>query len=62
MTGKYDLAVQEFGRALQLDFSNEDGLRGEADAFVKLGNPAAAEASYKKAIFSGRITGAYIVG
>ena len=44
------LAVQEFGRAVQLDFSNEDGLRGEADAFVKLGNPSAAEAAYKKAI------------
>ena len=50
LTGKYDLAVQEFGRAVQLDFGNEDGLRGEADAFVKLGNPAAAEAAYKKAI------------
>ena len=50
LTGKYDLAVQEFGRAVQLDFSNEDGLRGEADAFVKLGNPSAAEAAYKKAI------------
>jgi len=42
--------VQEFGRAVQLDSSNEDGLRGEADAYVKLGNPAAAEAAYKKAI------------
>jgi len=50
LTGKYDLAVQEFGRAVQLDSSNEDGLRGEADAFAKLGNPAAAEAAYKKAI------------
>jgi len=50
LTGKYDLAVQEFGRAVQLDSSNEDGLRGEADAYVKLGNPVAAEAAYKKAV------------
>ena len=50
LTGKYDLAVQEFGRAVQLDSRNEDGLRGEADAYVKLGNPVAAEAAYKKAI------------
>lgn len=50
LTGKYELAVQEFGRAVQLDSSNEDGLRGEADAYVKLGNPVAAEAAYKKAI------------
>jgi eukaryotic-like serine/threonine-protein kinase len=50
LTGKYDLAVQEFGRAVQLDPSNEDALRGQADAYVKLGNPVAAEAAYKKAI------------
>ena len=50
LTGKYDLAVQEFGHAVQLDSSNEDGLRGEADAYVKLSNPVAAEAAYKKAI------------
>lgn len=49
-TGKYDLAVQEFERAVQMDASNEDGLRGAADAYVKLGNPAAAEAAYQKAI------------
>lgn len=50
LTGQYDLAVPEFERAVQLDSSNEDGLRGEADAYVKLGNPVAAEAAYKKAI------------
>jgi len=49
-TGTYDLAVQEFQRAVQIDAGNEDGLRGEADAYVKLGNPAAAEAAYQKAI------------
>lgn len=50
LTGEYDLAVREFGQAIQLDPTNEDGLRGEADAYVKLGNPVAAEAAYKQAI------------
>jgi tetratricopeptide (TPR) repeat protein len=50
LTGKYDLAAQEFKRAVQIDPSNEDGLRGEADAFVKLGNPAAAEQAYERAV------------
>jgi serine/threonine protein kinase/tetratricopeptide (TPR) repeat protein len=49
-TGKYDLAVQEFQRAAQIDASNEDGLRGAAEAYVRLGNPAEAEAAYQKAI------------
>jgi serine/threonine protein kinase/tetratricopeptide (TPR) repeat protein len=49
-TGQYDLAVQEFQRASQIDARNEDGLRGAADAYVKLGNPAAAEAAYQKAV------------
>jgi len=50
LTGKYDLAVQEFQRAVQIDPKNEDGLRGEADAYVKLGNPASAEVAYRKAV------------
>lgn len=50
LTGKYDLAVQEFQRAVQADPGNEEGLSGSADAYVKLGNPAAAEAAYEKAI------------
>jgi tetratricopeptide (TPR) repeat protein len=50
LTGKYGSAVPEFERAVQIDPSNEDGLRGEADAYVKLGNAAAAEAAYQKAI------------
>ena len=50
LTGKYDLAVQEFQRSVQIDPNNEDGLRGEADAYVKLGNPASAEAAFRKAI------------
>jgi serine/threonine-protein kinase len=49
-TGNYDLAVQEFQRAVQMDASNEDALRGEARAYVKLGNPTAAEAAYQKAV------------
>jgi tetratricopeptide (TPR) repeat protein len=49
-TGKYDLAVREFQRAAQTDPSNEDALGGMADAYVKLGNPVAAEATYEKAI------------
>jgi serine/threonine-protein kinase len=49
-TGKYDLAVQEFQQVMQMDPDNEDGLRGEADALVKLGNPAAAESAYLKAV------------
>ena len=49
-TGKYDLAVQEFRRAVQIDATNEDGLRGMAEAYVKLGNPTQAEAAYQKAI------------
>jgi serine/threonine-protein kinase len=50
LTGKYDLAVQEFQRAVQIDANNEDGLRGEADTYVKLGNPTAAEAAYQKTV------------
>ena len=49
-TGKYQLAVPEFERAVQIDQSNEDGLRGLADAYGKLGNAADAEAAYRKAI------------
>ena len=49
-TGKYDLAVQEFQKAIQIDPTNEDGLRGEAYTYSKLGKPAEAEAAYQKAI------------
>lgn len=49
-TGKPELAVREFERAVQIDQSNEDGLRGLADAYGKLGNAAAAEATYQNAI------------
>jgi tetratricopeptide (TPR) repeat protein len=50
VSGEYDLAVQEFQRAVQIDPGSEDGLRGEADAYTKLGNSASAEAAYHKAI------------
>lgn len=49
-TGKSNLAVPEFQRAVQIDASNEDGLRGLADAYMKLGDAPGAEATYKKAI------------
>ena len=49
-TGKYDQAVQEFQRAAQIDASDEDSLRGLADAYAKLGNSPAAEETYRKAI------------
>jgi len=49
-TGKQELAVPEFEHAVQIDQSNEDALRGLADAYGKLGNAAAAEAAYQNAI------------
>jgi serine/threonine protein kinase/Tfp pilus assembly protein PilF len=49
-TGRYDLAVQQFQQAIQMDPSNEDGLRGKADAYVKLGKPDLAETAFKSAI------------
>jgi tetratricopeptide (TPR) repeat protein/predicted Ser/Thr protein kinase len=50
LTGKDDLAAQEFQEAVRIDPRNEDAMRGEADAYLKLGNAAAAEAAYQKAI------------
>jgi eukaryotic-like serine/threonine-protein kinase len=49
-TGKYDHAVLEFQKAVEIDPNSQDGLRGEANAYVKLGNPRAAEGAYQKAI------------
>lgn len=48
--GQYDLALQEFQRALQLDPRNADALIGLAHAYESLGRIADAEAAYKKAI------------
>jgi tetratricopeptide (TPR) repeat protein len=49
-TGKYDKAVEEFQRAVKSEPGSEDALRGFADAYMNLGNFAAAEATYKQAI------------
>ena len=49
-TGKYEEAVKQYQRALEID-PNSDYVLGQlADAYQKLGNPAAAESAYKKAI------------
>jgi len=49
-TGNYGLAVEQFQTAVEIEPSDEDGLRGEADALVKLGNPSEAEKAYRRAI------------
>ncbi len=49
-TGKNDLALSEFQRALELDPRNADALAGEAHSFEHAGRMADAEAAYKKAI------------
>jgi len=49
-TGKNDLALAEFQRALQLDSRNADALTGEARSYEHAGRPADAETAYKKAI------------
>ena len=48
--GKYDLALQEFQRALQLDPRNADAEIGLAGSFNSAGRTADAEAAYRKAI------------
>ena len=49
-TGKNDLALEEFQRALQLDPRNADALNGLAHSYESAGRNADAEAAYKKAI------------
>ncbi len=49
-TGRYEDAVQEFQRALDLDHSSDETLRALASADQKLGKPADAEAAYRKAV------------
>jgi tetratricopeptide (TPR) repeat protein len=49
-TGKYQQAVEQFQMLLQNGSHNEDVLRGLADAYTNLGNVAAAEQTYRKAI------------
>jgi len=48
--GKYEDAVQQYQRALDLEPDSDYALSQLADAYQKLNNPAAAEAAYKKAI------------
>jgi tetratricopeptide (TPR) repeat protein len=49
-TGKYDLALQEYQRALQLDPRNADAIIGLARSYDSAGRTADAEAAFKKAI------------
>jgi serine/threonine-protein kinase len=49
-TGKNDLSLEEFQRALQLDPRNADALKGLAHSYENAGRLPDAEASYKKAI------------
>src|ERR1019366_1141855 len=49
-TGKYEQAVKQYERALEIDPNSDYTLGQLADAYQKLGNPGAAEAAYKKAI------------
>jgi serine/threonine-protein kinase len=49
VSGKYDLALQEFNRALELNPSDPDALAGTGRAYENAGRIADAEAAYKKA-------------
>jgi serine/threonine protein kinase/tetratricopeptide (TPR) repeat protein len=49
-TGRYEDAVQQFQRSLELDHNSDETLRSLADADQKLGKPAAAEEAYRKAV------------
>ena len=48
--GEYQRAVEEFKRAVALDSSRDNALRGLADAYEKLGDGTAAESTYQRAI------------
>lgn len=48
--GEYRKAVDEFERAVVLDGSKDNALRGLADAYEKLGDVHSAEAAYQQAI------------
>ena len=49
-SGRYDQAVEEFQRAVRAEPGSEDALFGLAEAYTHLGDVAAAEATYKKAV------------
>jgi len=48
-TGKHELALQEFHRALDLDHRNADALLGLADSYASVGRVQEAEETYKRA-------------
>jgi eukaryotic-like serine/threonine-protein kinase len=48
--GQYEKAVEEFKRAAESSGQSDEALRGLAEAYTNLGNFAAAESAYKKAI------------
>ena len=49
-TGRYDDAIRELQRALDLDHSSDEALRMLAAAYQKVGNLAAAEEAFRKAV------------
>jgi len=49
-TGKYEEAVDQFQRAVQLDSSNDDAYMGLGGAYERLGKPQDAESTYKKIV------------
>ena len=49
-TGRYEDAVQEFQRSLELDHNSDATLRSLAAAYQKIGKAAAAEDAYRKAL------------
>jgi eukaryotic-like serine/threonine-protein kinase len=49
-TGKYEEAVEQYKRALEVNRSSDEALEGLAGAYDKLGQPAKAEAAFKEAI------------
>ena len=49
-TGHYEVAVQEFDRALVSEPTNEDAYAGLARAYESLGRPGEAEKAYQRAI------------
>jgi tetratricopeptide (TPR) repeat protein/tRNA A-37 threonylcarbamoyl transferase component Bud32 len=49
-TGKYEDAVKEFSRALELDSTNDAAYRGLATSYMSLGKMKEAEDAYRRAI------------
>lgn len=49
-TGRYEDAVQEFQRSLDLDHNSDETLRALANAYQKLGKVSSAEDAYRKAV------------